>query len=164
MELLSHYKAVRERLRNPPNARLDDGIDLRRRPFAVPRIKQRLPPKAIPRLPATFIDDRPSILSVIRAVSRAFGIPMKDICGEIRRRQIVRPRHIAAALAYRLTGKSLSKIGYYLGGKDHTTILSACCSEHAKVVLAAAAIEVGDSLDPVVWAAAIAKDHPYARK
>ena len=170
MELLAHYKTVRERLRNPPNARPDDGIDLGRRPFAVPQIKHRLPPKPIPippkpiPIPATFIDGRPSIPSVIRAVSRAFGISMKHLCGEGRRREIVRPRHIAAALAYRLTGKSLPKIGYYLGGRDHTSILHACRSEHAKAALAAAELKVGASLDPVAWATAIAKDHPYACK
>jgi hypothetical protein len=163
MELLAHYKTVRERLRNPPNARLDDGIDLRRRPFAVPRIKHRFPPKPTP-IPDVMTDGRPTIPSVIRAVSRAFGIPMKHICGEGRKREIVRPRHIAAALAYRLTGKSLLKIGYYLGGRDHTSILHACRSEHAKAALAAAELKVGASLDPVAWATAIAKDHPYACK
>jgi len=166
MELLSHYKAVRHRLQNPPNAQLDLGIDLKRRPFAVPRIKHKLPPPLpqpqpqwpdpIP-IPDVFLDGRPSIPSVFRAVSRAFGIPMKQLCGEGRKREIVRPRHIAAALAYRLTGKSLPKIGYYLGGRDHTSILHACRSEHAKAALAAAALEVGDSLDPVVWAAAITR-------
>ena len=136
MELLAHYKTVRERLRNPPNARPDDGIDLGRRPFAVPRIKHRLPPKPIPippkpiPIPATFIDGRPSIPSVIRAVSRAFGISMKHLCGEGRRREIVRPRHIAAALACRLTWTRAAQRllrGYLVGDCPSVVVGGVAC-------------------------------------
>jgi hypothetical protein len=40
--------------------------------------------------------------------------------------ETLRPRQIAAYFARNMTGRSLPEIGRRLGGRDHTTILSAC--------------------------------------
>ena len=43
-----------------------------------------------------------------------------------RKKELVEARQISAYLAREVLGKSLSSIGLYLGGRDHTTILHAC--------------------------------------
>jgi len=63
---------------------------------------------------------------VVRQVSDATTVPEKDIVGSSRKKELVEARQISAFLAREVLGKSLSSIGLYLGGRDHTTILHAC--------------------------------------
>ena len=44
-----------------------------------------------------------------------------------RNRSVARPRQMAMALAKELTNHSLPEIGDSFGGRDHTTVLHACC-------------------------------------
>lgn len=61
---------------------------------------------------------------VIGAVCTAFNIDEKDLMGRQRKREIVRPRHIAMYLLREETESSLVEIGRTLGGRDHTTVLN----------------------------------------
>ena len=60
---------------------------------------------------------------VLKAVCAEFGIAEKDLLGPKRKRDIVRPRHIAMYLLREETESSLVEIGRTLGGRDHTTVL-----------------------------------------
>ncbi len=55
-----------------------------------------------------------------------FGVSKTDLIGGKRSASIVYPRQIAMYLCKELTDESLSTIGKYFGGRDHTTVLHAC--------------------------------------
>ena len=63
---------------------------------------------------------------VIRRVSEVTSISERDIVGQSRKKELVEARQITAYLSREILGASLSSIGMYLGGRDHTTILHAC--------------------------------------
>lgn len=60
---------------------------------------------------------------VLRVVCQVFGVSEKDLLGRQRKRQIVRPRHVAMYVLREETSSSLVEIGRTLGGRDHTTVL-----------------------------------------
>lgn len=60
---------------------------------------------------------------VLKAVCATFDISEKEILGRQRKREIVRPRHVAMYLLREETESSLVEIGRTLGGRDHTTVL-----------------------------------------
>lgn len=66
-----------------------------------------------------------SISDILRMTCAHFGVRRDDLLSERREHSIVRPRHIVMYLARNLTPLSLPQIGYYLGGRDHTTVMSA---------------------------------------
>lgn len=137
----------RARLRNPPNAVADPGIDLKRskhRPF---QGSIRPPAPAKPRVvlqpqwiePYTFkpgpvcIDpevyppaDQALTVERIRThIGKAMNISVVDMVSERRTAKVVWPRQIAMYLACILTTRSLPDIGRRFGGRDHTTVLYA---------------------------------------
>ncbi len=60
---------------------------------------------------------------ILRTVCEVFGVSEKDLLGKQRKREIVRPRHVAMYLLREETGSSLVEIGRTLGGRDHTTVM-----------------------------------------
>lgn len=83
-----------------------------------------VPTNVVPILPAPQIDPASSFAEqIIAIVAWHLGSTPGDITGESRLAQHVRPRH-AAAMAFRMGGLSMQKIGRALGGRDHTTIRS----------------------------------------
>lgn len=65
----------------------------------------------------------PSIARIADTVAAKFGTTRSDIIAHRRTKSIVMPRQITMYLARTLTLRSLPEIGYYLGDRDHTTIL-----------------------------------------
>ena len=63
---------------------------------------------------------------IVRRVSEVTTVSEKDIVGQSRKKELVEARQIAAYLGREILGASLSSIGIYFGGRDHTTILHAC--------------------------------------
>ena len=63
---------------------------------------------------------------VLKAVSAYYDIPVEDLIGPRRSRNITVPRQMIMYLARLLTDTSLPRIGEMLGGRDHTTILHGC--------------------------------------
>ena len=70
---------------------------------------------------------------VVRRVSEVTSISEKEIVGISRKRELVEARQITAYLGREILGSSLSSIGIYLGGRDHTTILHACKNIETKI-------------------------------
>jgi chromosomal replication initiator protein len=65
------------------------------------------------------------IQSIGAIVAQFYGMKWRDLTGDCRHAEFVRPRHIAIYLAITMTGSSLPAIGRIFGGRDHTTLLSA---------------------------------------
>ena len=67
-----------------------------------------------------------SIENIQKIVADYYKIRVGDLLSKSRTRRIVRPRHVAMALARELTNHSLPEIGDSFGGRDHTTVINAC--------------------------------------
>lgn len=62
---------------------------------------------------------------ILSAVSQYYDMPLKDIAGPRRHKEFIAARHMAIHLMSELTSSSLPEIGRSVGGRDHTTALSA---------------------------------------
>lgn len=62
-----------------------------------------------------------TIAAIKQAVAAHYGLEATDLEGK--RRAVARQRQVAMYLARNLTNASLPTIGYYLGRRDHTTII-----------------------------------------
>jgi chromosomal replication initiator protein len=61
--------------------------------------------------------------TIVEAVSKEFGIPVRDIRGKSRRGDIVLARQTAIYLSRTTLGTPLKRIGSYFGGRDHSTVI-----------------------------------------
>ncbi len=68
---------------------------------------------------------RISLNEIASYVSERFECPVSDLTGPKRSKDIAWPRQVAVYLARELTDHSLSDIGNFFGGRDHSTILYA---------------------------------------
>ena len=66
-----------------------------------------------------------TIDDVLRAVAERFNLRVADLQSKRRTKSVAYPRHICMHLARRLTSLSLSEIGGYFGGRDHSTVIYA---------------------------------------
>ena len=63
---------------------------------------------------------------ILRIVSKYYKISKKDIIGKSRKKDIVSARHVGIYLTREILGTNYSEIGRAFGGRDHSTIMSAC--------------------------------------
>jgi chromosomal replication initiator protein len=73
-----------------------------------------------------------TIAAVQRCVAKQYRIPFdvmreRDAMGT-RIRDHSHPRQVAMALSRRLTKHGFPRIGYYFGGRDHSTVHHACAA------------------------------------
>lgn len=64
--------------------------------------------------------------SIINIVSKYYSLPISDIIGKCRKKELVTPRQIIMFLLREECGSSYPTIGEELGGRDHTTAMHAC--------------------------------------
>ncbi|MCC6750510.1 MAG: chromosomal replication initiator protein DnaA [Deltaproteobacteria bacterium] len=67
-----------------------------------------------------------SIETVQKEVASYFNLKVADLKSPKRHKAVARPRQIAMYLARKLIGASFPEIGQRFGGKDHSTVISAC--------------------------------------
>jgi chromosomal replication initiator protein len=69
---------------------------------------------------------RVEIGEILSAVSTYYEVPVAELLGQRRTREIAVARQIVMYLARELTTMSLPQIGQALGGRDHTTVMHGC--------------------------------------
>lgn len=67
-----------------------------------------------------------TVEAVQKEVANYFNVKLTDLKSPKRHQAIARPRQIAMYLARKLCKSSYPELGQRFGGKDHTTVLSAC--------------------------------------
>jgi chromosomal replication initiator protein len=68
---------------------------------------------------------KPSPQEIIDTVCSYFRISREQLAGPSRARDITYPRHVAVYLLRRFGPYPLTDIGHLLGGRDHSTVISA---------------------------------------
>src|SRR5882724_2886670 len=130
--IMENYKEVRNRLRRPPNAVPDTGINLKRQKpplSSEPPPIQIEPPRIEPSLPdlPLFVPFRRTDLtfsSTLQFAAKEFNITGQQIRSRSRIQQISLPRQVAIYLAAKNHLNSLAGMGRYLK-MDHTTMIHA---------------------------------------
>ncbi len=74
--------------------------------------------------PAERVATSPEI--ILKVVSQELKVPIEDLKGSSRRREISTARQIGMYLMRQHTDLSLPRIGEEFGGKDHTTVMYSC--------------------------------------
>jgi chromosomal replication initiator protein len=70
---------------------------------------------------------------IIREVHKYYQIPIEDLLGKKRTKEIVSPRQITMYLLRHEAGLSFPEIGREMGGRDHSTIMHGCSKIEADV-------------------------------
>ncbi len=73
-----------------------------------------------------------TIEDVVKKVSSLTQIKEKDIIGKSRKMEIAEARQLSMYLCRSIMGTSLSNIGFYFGGRDHSTVIHAVKSINKK--------------------------------
>ena len=134
--LKTHYAQVRSRLQNPPvlkRAELPTQEPDPRSCVTEEILAEPIEVAGEPErpLPAVLIEvERPirtgiNCRMIVDAVASYYRLSVTELTSERRASEIVRPRQVAMYLARILTVKSLPEIGRIIGGRDHTTVMSA---------------------------------------
>ncbi len=66
-----------------------------------------------------------TIEDVVKKVSSLTQVKEKDIIGKSRKMEIAEARQLSMYLCRNIIGTSLSNIGFYFGGRDHSTVIHA---------------------------------------
>ncbi len=66
---------------------------------------------------------RPALRVIAELSAKYHRVKLSELTSATRRRTVVQARNVAIYLARELAGKSLTHIGEFFGGRDHTTIL-----------------------------------------
>lgn len=140
MLLVDRAREIHERLMNPPNAVIDEGIDLKRKPKSITSIVYVDPREErinelvsligkirieLMQLQQPLEPRAPSTENIMSVVCERFKCSKIDMKSSRRTHPIVNYRQMAMYLVKKLTLRSLPEIGRRFGGRDHTTVLHA---------------------------------------
>lgn len=129
-DMLQHYREVRQRLRYPPNAVPDTGINLRRKiEHTSPEPIRLLPPPPSPEVQPSpsyspFVSKGLTFSSTIEITANEFGLTSQDLHKKTRIRAICFPRQVAIYVAIKREKWSISWMASRLD-MDHTSLLHA---------------------------------------
>ncbi len=87
-------------------------------PITLERARQYLAERSSP--------DQPTLGEIAAATARHFSLRVSDLRSPSRRRTVVAARGVAMYLARALTMQSLTQIGVYFHGRDHSTVSHGC--------------------------------------
>jgi hypothetical protein len=106
------------------------------KPTAAPeRVIEVVEPAPVPAPPPVATEDRDwlfvtprpvtTIKDIQMTVAKHYGFTCMDMRSKRRTAALAKARHVAMYVVKSVTPRSLPEIGYYFGGRDHTTVLHA---------------------------------------
>ncbi|MFA7244268.1 MAG: chromosomal replication initiator protein DnaA [Patescibacteria group bacterium] len=105
--------------------------------FAFCNLKQCEPNMSVAsEILGNIIEDRRTTITpdlIIREICKYFHVPVEDLLGRKRNKEIVRPRQVAMYLLRHEASLSFPEIGREMGGKDHTTIMHGCTKVESEI-------------------------------
>lgn len=123
-ELRAHYKRTAKNIIRPKPVLI---VDNSPEPILVPVFYVQ-PRIVYFKQPSPYSGDcalhLPKMHEIAEVVCEFYRCTRLDLISERRNAEIVRPRQVVMYLSRKMTTKSLPEIGKFLGGKDHTTVLS----------------------------------------
>lgn len=127
LEAIQNAQRIRARLRYPPNAVPDHGIDLHRMPRGFFLVGEQPAPIEPPEIIEEIIlidPPRPVVnrKHIMAKVAAFYGLSVLDLKGPFRTKAVCLPRHVAFYLLKEVLGLSLPETGRVMN-RDHTTVL-----------------------------------------
>ncbi len=99
-------------------------IDLRTYTRNPPRIKLRPQKAPVPKWTFTApVGRKPTVAEILIVVEHFYKVHVQHLTSDIHNHRAARAKHGAYWLARNLAGLSYPKIGRFMGGRDHTTVL-----------------------------------------
>ena len=123
-ELHAHYRAVRQRLDNPPVKKPTLKLVTHLDPVAAPEPEPTPVPIPAP-VPAPFQMPATPARTILNEVAEKYGMTVQAVQSACRKKNFVAARQEAS---YRMSSElkfTLNQIGKLVGGRDHTTVLHA---------------------------------------
>jgi hypothetical protein len=117
--------ALNYKLRNPPNAVVDRGINMRNgHPVPSPgHLKPYRPDVSFARPEWDPVIAREhTMINIIRLVGATYNIRERDLISQMRFADRALPRQVAMWLCRKLTAHTFKEIGVRFGGRDHSTV------------------------------------------
>jgi chromosomal replication initiator protein len=74
-----------------------------------------------------------SVRDIQDMTAETFGVPPEEMTSRSHRWRVAHPRQVAMYLARRKTRHSLSRIGFFFGGRDHSTVHEAVERVQARI-------------------------------
>ena len=88
-------------------------------------IDMRLAERVVKR--AVKSDDNPLTMDdILESVCTHFGVTTDDVTSKSRKREYVTPRQVVMYMAQKFTKMPAARIGKFVGGRDHSTVLHSC--------------------------------------
>jgi hypothetical protein len=121
---------INQRLRRPPNAVKDEGIDLRRhrktpRKYSQVEIEPQrvIKPFSNVKLPSSPYIPRVSVMEIRNYTCQFYGVPLDKMLADCRKPVIALCRHVAIYMIRDKLKKSWGEIMPFFAYRDHTTLL-----------------------------------------
>ncbi len=84
------------------------------------------------------IDDEKAPITIdgiLDGVCKYFNVATSQVTGRSRKQQFVKARQVSMFLAQKLTDMPASRIGKFIGGRDHSTVIHSCSQVEMKIKL-----------------------------
>lgn len=78
-------------------------------------------------------DKEVTIEQISKATAQYYRIPLADLKSKSRSQEITRARHIAMYLSKKVVNLKLQEIGYFFGGRDHSSVIHAVATISEKM-------------------------------
>lgn len=95
-------------------------------------------------------------LCIVDAIAAGFNVSREALLRGTRHRELAWPRHLAMYLVRAMEGMSLPQIGRLFGGRDHSSVFSACRKtwmrfEETAPGLLHALVDLAERLEPATF-------------
>ena len=97
---------------------------------------------------AVKVDNHPlTIDDILEHVCRHFGVKQQEVVSKSRKRDFVQVRQVSMYLAQKYTKMPAARIGFLIGGRDHSTVIHSCAAIEKRLKVDKAFVEEMNSIE-----------------